>query len=81
VRPFDPVLAAAMGTQLEYGNLFVYLFRRVGYPNELARYLLSTRRADLFLGVVPRLDGRADLGLARGCCSTPRSRRRDHVLL
>ena len=88
-RPFDPVLAATVGAQSESGNLFAYLFRRFGYPNEpwdrrneLARYLLSTRRADLFLGVAPRLDGRADLSLvflgpaglgqaARSFCSAP----------
>ena len=66
-RPFNPVLAATVGSELEYGNLFAYLFRRFGYPNQawdhstdLAHYLLTTPRRDLFLSVVPRIDGRCD---------------------
>lgn len=66
-RAFNPVLAATVGAELEYGSLFAYLFRRFGYPNqtwdgptELACYLLSTPRCDLFLRVVPRIDGRTD---------------------
>lgn len=69
-RSFDPVLAGTVGSELEYGSFFAYLFRRFGHPNqpwdgrtELARYLLSTRRHDLFLSVVPRFDARADLSL------------------
>lgn len=69
-QPFDPVLAATVGSELEYGNLFAYLFRRFGYPNqawdhssELARYLLTTPHRDLFLSVVPRVDGRSDLSI------------------
>ncbi|AEF88760.1 hypothetical protein DelCs14_1731 [Delftia sp. Cs1-4] len=70
VRPFNPVLASTVGAYLEYGNLFAYLFRRFGYPNqardvhtELARYTLTTPRPDLFLNVIPRVDGRTDLCL------------------
>lgn len=69
-NPFDPVLAATVGSELEYGNLFAYLFRRFGYPNqawdhatELVRYLLTTPQRDLFLSVVPRVDGRTDLSI------------------
>lgn len=70
-RVFNPVLASTVGAELEYGMLFAYLFRRFGCPlhawngaAELCRYVLTTPRADLFLSVVPRLDGRTDLGLA-----------------
>ncbi len=69
-HPFNPVLAATVGSELDYGNVFAYLFRRFGYPNqawdhatELVRYLLTTPHRDLFLSVAPRVDGRTDLGI------------------
>lgn len=70
-RVFNPVLASTVGAELEYGSLFAYLFRRFGCPlhgwngtAELCRYVLTTPRVDLFLSVVPRIDGRTDLGLS-----------------
>lgn len=67
IHSFNPVLASTVGSELEYGNLFAYLFRRFGYPNqawdhatELARYLLTTPHPALFLSVMPRIDGRTD---------------------
>jgi len=56
----DPVISSVLGKEVNYGTLFAYCFRRFGYPNygwdnykELAKYILTTPRPDLFLSVVP----------------------------
>ncbi|MBN6742791.1 hypothetical protein JKG47_20285 [Acidithiobacillus sp. MC6.1] len=51
---------ATGGAAIDYAHLFVYLFRRFGYPNrgwddykELTKYVLTTPKPDCFLEVVP----------------------------
>ncbi len=62
-RSIDPVRGPVVGSEVEYGALFAYLFRRFGYPNmqwdadRLARYGLTTPRDDLFLVIVPTIAG------------------------
>lgn len=63
-RSIDPVRGPVVGTDVEYGALFAYLFRRFGYPNalwstdRLARYVLTTPRDDLYLVIEPTISGR-----------------------
>lgn len=65
VRRVDRVLGTLVGDELDYGALFAYLFRRFGFPNapwdagRLARYVLATPCADMFLVIEPRLSGTA----------------------
>lgn len=62
-RSTDPVRGPVVGSEVEYGALFAYLFRRFGYPNmqwdtdRLARYGLTTPRDDLFLVIEPTIAG------------------------
>jgi len=62
-RSIDPVRNPVVGSEIEYGALFAYLFRRFGYPNapwdaeRLARYVLATTRADLYLVIEPTIAG------------------------
>ncbi len=62
-RSIDPVRGPVVGSEIEYGALFAYLFRRFGYPNvpwdaeRLARYVLATPRADLYLVIEPTVAG------------------------
>ncbi|WP_187306038.1 hypothetical protein [Diaphorobacter nitroreducens] len=62
-RSIDPVRGPVVGSEIEYGALFAYLFRRFGYPNvpweaeRLARYVLATPRADLYLVIEPMVTG------------------------
>ncbi len=62
-RSMDPVRGPVVGSEIEYGALFAYLFRRFGYPNaqwgadRLARYVLATPRDDLYLVVEPTIAG------------------------
>lgn len=62
-RSIDPVRGPVVGSEIEYGALFAYLFRRFGYPNvpwdaeRLARYVLATARADLYLVIEPTVAG------------------------
>ena len=63
-RSIDPVRGPVVGTEVEYGALFAYLFRRFGYPNtqwdadRLVRYVLATPRDDLYLIIEPTIAGR-----------------------
>lgn len=62
-RSIDPVRGPVVGSEVEYGALFAYLFRRFGYPNapwdadRLARYVLTTPRDDLYLVIEPMIAG------------------------
>lgn len=64
----NPVVTEACGEAMDYGKLFAYLFRRFGYPNfgwdgykELAKYILTTPRKEMFLCIVPYVGDRTDL--------------------
>jgi len=62
---FDPgKIAESVLGGIRGGQLFAYLFRRFGYPNEgwddrkeLASYLLNTPMNDVFLSVIPYMAG------------------------
>jgi hypothetical protein len=62
---FDPgKIAESVLGGIRGGQLFAYLFRRFGYPNdgwddrkELASYLLNTPMCDVFLSVTPYMAG------------------------
>lgn len=66
----DPVIAQVCGTELDYGRLFAYCFRRFGYPEsswdndkELAAYCLVTPHPGLVLRVTPNRSNSASLSL------------------
>lgn len=66
----DPVIAQVCGTELDYGRLFAYCFRRFGYPEsswdndkELAAYCLATPHPGLVLRVTPNRSNSASLSL------------------
>jgi hypothetical protein len=62
---FEPgQLATEIMPDVEYGNLFAYLFRRFGYPlmdwddhKELCGYILTTKIKGVYLDVSPRPSG------------------------
>lgn len=58
----DPIVKSVFETEIDYGQLFAYCFRRFGYPNrgwdgykELVSYLLKTPSEEMYLRVSPNI--------------------------
>ena len=65
------IIGKTLGQTIPQGSLFAYLFRRFGYPNrgwddhkELACYVLSTSREDMFLRIVPFAGGDSQISIS-----------------
>jgi hypothetical protein len=57
---YDPVFGPVFGSEVPYGTLFTYLFRRFGYPNfgwddlkDIGRWVLTTPDKNVVLSIRP----------------------------